>query len=181
MTNDKPLYASFITGVIAFLSLLLLGMSSCNPVKQVLKDESKKRQVWEQGVLSGWCVNDSVFVSDTTIVLDTLHSIDYSTDTVTVDNVKYIEKVSYRTVEKKITIHDTAIVKDNKQIELQGKLIDSQRAEMSQIYKDLKESEALEKQRRKERNKWRLYFFISIGAFGAWLLRKPILKLIKPL
>lgn len=165
--------------LIAFI--IALSMISCNPVKQVLKDESKKRQVWEQGALDGWCVNDSVFVSDTTIVLDTLHSIDYVSDTITVNNVRYVEKITYKTIEKKITIRDTTVVTDNSRIELQGRLIDQQRAEMNQLYKNLKESEALEKQRRKERNKWRLYFFISVTAFAAWLLRKPIFKLIKPL
>lgn len=181
MTNDKPLKFFGIIYGLAIILICIWLLSSCNPVKQVLKDESKKRQVWEQGSLDGWCANDSVFISDTTIILDTLHSIDYVSDTITVDNVKYIEKLSYKTIEKKITIRDTTVVTDNSRIKLQGELIDKQRAEMFQLSKNLKESEALEKQRRKERNKWRLYFFISVGAFAAWLLRKPIFKLIKPL
>jgi len=167
--------------LIPLLIGLILLFASCNPVKKVLRDESKMREVWNKGALEGWCVNDSVYVSDTTIVLDTLHSIDYVSDTITIDNVKYIEKLSYKTIEKKITIRDTTVVTDNSRIELQGKLIEHQKGEIKQLGINLKESEALTKQKRQERNKWRLYFFLAVFSFAAWILRKPIIKLIKPI
>lgn len=171
----------FILLLIPLALGLIVLFSSCNPVKKVLNDKSKMREVWQKGALAGWCVNDSIFTSDTTIVLDTLYSVDYKSDTVTVNDIKYIEKILYKTIDKKIIIRDTVVVTDNSRIELQSQLIDQQKKEIKQIGDNLKKSEAETKDRKRERNKWRLYFFLLLAGITAWFLRKPILKLIKPL
>ncbi len=158
-------------------ALCLLGMASCNPVKQVLKSEDKKRQVWEAGVLADWCVNDTAFVSDTTVLLDTLYNIEYKSDTVTVGDSVWIDRVEYRTISKTVTIRDTAVVRDNSLIDLQRKAIEVKDKEIKALYEKGKELEQDFKDMKHRRNKWRLYFFLLLAVITAFILRKPIIKL----
>lgn len=177
--TDKNVRVIFILTFVGILvALLLLG---CNPVKQVLKDENKMREVWEQGVLKDWCMNDSVYVSDTTILLDTLNVIETSTDTVTVNDTVRITRVDNKYITKTVTIRDTTIVTDRSkekllQIEV-SKLLDEQ----IKLKQDIVKLEAEKKAINKSKNKAWLFFWIVLAAFAGWMFRKPIMKLIKPL
>lgn len=153
------------------LALILTG---CNPVKRVLKDPFKTQQVFDEGVKLGWCVNDSVYVSDTTILLDTLHVIESTTDTLKVDSVVYITKTDYKTITKTVTIRDTTVVTDNSRISLLQKQLIKKDGEYVQKLHELNVSQAETKQAREDRNKWRLWFFLLLGAFVFYLFRKPL-------
>jgi len=65
------------------MSVVLLTLS-CNPVKRVLKDQTKFNQVAEEVIRRGYCVNDTIIE----IVTDTV----YKTDSVVVNTTKFVGK-----------------------------------------------------------------------------------------
>jgi len=109
------------------ISLLLLLLIGCNPVKQVLRDQNKLDQVARVVVAGGYCANDTTFVvkSDTTIQVDTLVQNDTTFQVETRNDTTYLTRLKYRDIIKSITIHDTikSVVVDNARLKLiQGDL-----------------------------------------------------------
>jgi hypothetical protein len=104
------------------ISLLLLLLIGCNPVKQVLRDQEKLEEVAKVVVKGGWCANDTTFVvkSDTLVEVDTLVRIDTLTDTYVMNDTTYITKWKTREITKSITIHDTikSFIVDNARVRL---------------------------------------------------------------
>lgn len=101
---------------------LILLFVSCNPVKQVLRDQDKLEQVAKVVVKGGWCANDTTFItkSDTLIEVDTLIRIDAETYTQIVNDTTYITKWKTREIIKSVTIHDTlkSFIVDNARVRL---------------------------------------------------------------
>jgi hypothetical protein len=104
------------------ISLLLILLVGCNPVKQVLKNQEMLEEVAKVVVKGGWCANDTTFVvkSDTLIEVDTLVRIDTLTDTYVLNDTTYIIKWKTRDITKSITIHDTikSFIVDNARVRL---------------------------------------------------------------
>ena len=104
------------------ISLLLLLFVSCNPVKQVLRDQEKLEAVAKVVVKGGWCANDTTFItkSDTLIEVDTLVRVDVETHTEIVNDTIYITNWKTRDIIKSITIHDTikSFIVDNARVRL---------------------------------------------------------------
>ena len=104
------------------ISLLLLLLIGCNPVKQVLRDQEKLEEVAKVVVKGGWCANDTTFItnSDTLLVIDTLVTIDTLTDTYILNDTIHIVKWRTRDITKSITIHDTikSFIVDNARVRL---------------------------------------------------------------
>ena len=104
------------------LLLLFLWVTSCNPVKQVLRDQDKLEEVAKVVVKGGWCANDTTFVvkSDTLVEVDTLVRIDTLTDTYVLNDTTYITKWKTRDIIKSVTIHDTikSFIVDNARVRL---------------------------------------------------------------
>ena len=102
--------------------LLLILFVSCNPVKQVLRDQEKLEEVAKVVVKGGWCANDTTFIttSDTLVEVDTLVRIDTLTDTYVLNDTTYITKWKTREITKKVTIHDTikSFIVDNARVRL---------------------------------------------------------------
>jgi hypothetical protein len=102
--------------------LLLILFVSCNPVKQVLRDQDKLEEVAKVVVKGGWCANDTTFIttSDTLVEVDTLIRIDTLTDTYVLNDTTYITKWKTREITKKVTIHDTikSFIVDNARVRL---------------------------------------------------------------
>lgn len=162
------------------LLTFILACISCNPVKKVLKDENKMREVWEKGVLKDWCVNDSVYVSDTTILLDTLNVIEASTDTVTVNDTVRITRIDNKYITKTVTIRDTTIVTDRSKEKLLQQEVSKLLDDQIKLKQDIVNIEAEKKAIKKSKNKAWLFFWILLAASLGWALRKPIMKLISP-
>ena len=104
------------------ISLLLLLLIGCNPVKQVLRDQDKLEEVAKVVVKGGWCANDTTFIttSDTLVELDTLVRIDTLTNTYVLNDTTYITKWKTREITKTLTIHDTikSFIVDNARVRL---------------------------------------------------------------
>ncbi len=104
------------------ISLLLLLLIGCNPVKQVLRDQDKLEEVAKVVVKGGWCANDTTFIvkSDTLIEFDTLVNIDIQVDTQKVNEFVYITNWKTRDIIKSVTIHDTikSFIVDNARVRL---------------------------------------------------------------
>jgi hypothetical protein len=104
------------------LLLLFLWVTSCNPVKQVLKNQEMLEEVAKVVVKGGWCANDTTFIvkSDTLVEVDTLVRIDTLTDTYVLNDTTYITKWKTREITKSITIHDTikSFIVDNARVRL---------------------------------------------------------------
>ena len=131
------------------ISLLLLLLIGCNPVKQVLRDQEKLEEVAKVVVKGGWCASDTTFVvkSDTLVEVDTLVRIDTLTDTYVLNDTTYITKWKTREITKSITIHDTikSYIVDNARVKLL-------QADLSKITKESEEH--------KQKATTRLYWFI---------------------
>jgi hypothetical protein len=101
---------------------LVLLFVSCNPVKQVLRDQDKLEQVAKVVVKGGWCANDTTFItkSDTLVKIDTFIRIDTQTDTKIINDSVYITKWKTRDIIKSTTIHDTlrSYIVDNARVRL---------------------------------------------------------------
>jgi hypothetical protein len=104
------------------ISLLLILLVGCNPVKQVLKNQEMLEEVAKVVVKGGWCANDTTFVvkSDTLVEVDTLVRIDTLTDTYVLNDTVYFTKWKTREITKSITIHDTikSFIVDNARVRL---------------------------------------------------------------
>lgn len=148
--------------------IAILGLS-CNPVKQVLKDKEKLDKVAEVVVRSGYCANDTIIKlkSDTTYHFDTLY--EPITDTIRLTKENYIQVPKYfqKTIVKTITIHDTikSVVVDNARLNaIRGDLTALQE-KYNNIHK-----------KAQSRLNWLILLLV---AFSLYLLRKPVIKLIK--
>jgi len=102
--------------------LFILIFISCNPVKQVLRDQEKLEEVAKVVVKGGWCANDTTFItkSDTLIDVDTLTYINTETQTQIINDTTYITKWKSRDIKTTITIHDTlrSYIVDNARVRL---------------------------------------------------------------
>ena len=100
----------------------IFWLLSCNPVKQVLRDQEKLEEVAKVVVKGGWCASDTTFIvkSDTLVEVDTLVRIDTLTDTYVLNDTTYITKWKTRDITKSITIHDTikSFIVDNARVRL---------------------------------------------------------------
>ena len=102
--------------------ILILLFVSCNPVKQVLRDQDKLEQVARVVVKGGWCANDTTFItkSDTLVEIDTFVNVKMQIDTQKVNEFVYITNWKTRDIIKSITIHDTlkSYIVDNARVRL---------------------------------------------------------------
>jgi hypothetical protein len=108
--------------LIAIFLFLILWLFSCNPVKQVLRDQNKLDQVAKVVVAGGYCANDTTFIvkSDTTIQVDTLVQNDTTIQVETRNDTTFLTRLKYRDIIKSITIHDTikSVIVDNARLNL---------------------------------------------------------------
>jgi len=152
------------------LSILLLFLIACNPVKQVLKDKDKLDKVAEVVVKSGYCANDTTIItkSDTTIQYDTSYLTDTLIDLRTIKDTQYVT-LPKKVITRTITIRDTVtnVVVDGARVLLLEK-------ELTKANEDLQEWKALAKAR-----SWYLFWIILFTII--YLLRKPLLKLCLPM
>jgi len=98
----------------------MLLLFSCNPVKMVLKDQTKSRKVWDEGIKRGICSNDTIviFTTDTIVSYDTIMTVKLDSmlihDTLVFWEAKFYDIVKTKQVIKEIT--NTII--DSSQIKL---------------------------------------------------------------
>jgi hypothetical protein len=142
--------------------LLILLLVSCNPVKQVLRDTEKLKQVAEVVVRSGFCANDTTFItkSDTLVEIDTLIDVDIRIDTQKVNEFVYVTKWKTRDIVKSISIHDT----------IKSFIVDNARVRLLQTDSARLSNEVIEwKGKAKRRQLW---IFLLIGMIGAYFYIK---------
>lgn len=104
------------------LFFVVLWLVSCNPVKQVLRDQDKLEEVAKVVIKGGWCANDTTFIvkSDTTTVIDTLVEIYPDVEIRTVNDTTYVTEYKTKTINKTLTIRDTikSFIVDNARVRL---------------------------------------------------------------
>ena len=147
------------------LLLVYLWVTSCNPVKQVLRDQEKLEEVAKVVVKGGWCANDTTFIttSDTLVQIDTLEKVDTITDTYVFNDTTYITRWKTREITKNITIHDTikSFIVDNARV----KLLQADSARLSVEVGEWKH-------KANTRLSWLISLLIIIGVFIYLKLRK---------
>ena len=89
-----------------FLVLLIL-VSSCNPVKQVLNNPARFEVIKDEVIKRGYCLNDTsfIFITDTTEVHDTTTMV--YVDTATIRDSVYFWETKFQTITKTRTIRDS--------------------------------------------------------------------------
>ena len=151
--------------LIAIFLFLILWLFSCNPVKQVLRDQNKLDQVAKVVVAGGYCANDTTFIvkSDTTIQVDTLVRIDTLTDTYVLNDTTYITKWKTRDILKSVIIHDT----------IKSVVVDNSRLNLIQADLAASNAKAIEWERKAERRAgWLIILILAIAGFIYLKLRK---------
>ena len=152
------------------LSILLLFLIACNPVKQVLKDKEKLDKVAEVVVKSGYCANDTTIItkSDTTIQYDTSYLTDTLIDLRTIKDTQYVN-LPKKVITRTITIRDTItnVVVDGARVLLLEKDVNKYKTEAAE-WKELAKA------------RWWYLFWIILFSV-VYLLRKPILRICLPM
>ena len=138
--------------------LVLLILSSCNPVRKVLNDPAKFAVLKDTVLARGYCVNDTsfIYISDTLEITDTLYEV--MTDTLVINDSVVFWDTKYKTILKTRTIRDSII----------SVVVDSARVMV------LKKELNLEREKAKENKSWKKMFFWAIGcalAFFALLFK----------
>lgn len=116
----------FLIALILFITIL--WVTSCNPVKQVLRDKAKLDEVAKEVIKAGYCANDTTIIikSDTLVKIDTLTILEEKPFIEVINDTVYITKWRTNTITKTLTIRDTikATVVDNARVTiLQNELI----------------------------------------------------------
>ena len=127
--------------------LVLLILSSCNPVRKVLNDPAKFAVIKDTVLARGYCANDTsfIYISDTLEVTDTLYEV--MTDTLVINDSLVFWDTKYKTILKTRTIRDSII----------SVVVDSARVMV--LRKELN----LEREKAKENKSWKKMFFWAIG------------------
>ena len=135
-----------------FLALLIL--SSCNPVRQVLKDPGKFAIIKDTVLAMGYCANDTSFlyITDTLEVTDTLYEV--LTDTLVINDSLVFWDVKYKTIQRTIKIRDSI-----KSVVIDSSMVGVLRKELW-----------YEKEKSKENKGWKKMFFIGMGSALAFFL-----------
>jgi len=145
--------------------ILILLFVSCNPVKQVLRDQEKLEEVAKVVVKGGWCANDTTYITktDTIVEVDTLIEIQKDLEVVTFNDTTYFTKWKTKTITKSITIRDT----------LKSYIVDNARVRLLQTDSARLSSEVIEwKAKAKKRQLW-IFFILAIIA-GALYIKSKI-------
>jgi len=142
--------------------LLLILLIGCNPVKQVLRDKDKLEQVARVVIASGWCANDTTFItkSDTLVEFDTLINVKLEVDTQKVNEFVYITNWKTRDIIKSVTIHDT----------LKSYIVDNARVRLLQTDSARLSNEVITWEGKAKKRQ--LWIFLLIGVIGAYFYIK---------
>ena len=133
--------------------LVLLILSSCNPVRKVLNDPAKFAVIKDTVIARGYCANDTsiIYISDTLEVTDTLYEV--MTDTLVINDSVVFWDVKYKTILK------TQIIRDS----IKSVIVDSARVMV------LKKELNLEREKAKQNKSWKKMFFWAIGCALAFI------------
>jgi len=142
--------------------LFILLFISCNPVKQVLRDQDKLEQVAKVVVAGGWCANDTTFItkSDTLIEVDTIINVDIQIDTQKINNDVYITRWKTKEITKTLTIRDT----------LRSYIVDNARVRLLQTDSARLSNESIEWKGKARRRQ--LWIFLLLGIVGLYFYLK---------
>ena len=137
----------------AFL-VLLIALSSCNPIKKVLNNPAKFAIVKDTVLARGYCVNDTSFlyITDTLEVTDTLYEV--MTDTLVINDSLVFWDVKFKTIQRTIRIRDS----------IKSVVVDS--AMVGVLRKEL----LIEKEKSKENKQWKRMFMWAVGSAIAFFL-----------
>ena len=133
--------------------LVLLILSSCNPVRKVLNDPAKFAVIKDTVLARGYCANDTsfVYISDTLETIDTLYEV--LVDTLVINDSVVFWETKFHTITKNRTIRDT----------IKAVIVDS--AMVGVLRKEL----WMEKEKAKENKSWKKMFFWAIGCALAFI------------
>ena len=155
-----------------FLVILLI-LSSCNPVRQLNRAEAR---LAEAGRLPAICadrfpIKDTTYIKDTLIRIDTLLSGEYIFDTLRVNDTLY--KIEYKPLEIIKTKLLTKVIKveDRAKVEALSTRVSQLEANRGTLISELADYKA----KAKSRLNWLILLLIAISVR---LLYKPIKKLI---
>lgn len=176
MKKDLPAKIILLFTFCGIAIALVILFGSCNPVKQVLKDEAKIKKVFDEGVRKGWCVNDTLTKSDTTFLLDTLYMLETKSDTVRKNDTVYITNVKDRVIEKKMFVHDTAYITDKALINLLNDDILKLKNEKADLKNVIADQKNIIQDLKKDKRKAWFYFWGLVGLLVLIILVKVFWK-----
>lgn len=169
--------------------VLILIMASCNPVKQVLKDQEKFDQVAEEVIRRGYCVNDTITVTEVkdsiiykdsiTVVTEKVPCKDFDT-TIGRARIRVSSGVLYYTFKDSIVYRTRTIketVRDRSLEDILSKDIIKLQDSLKQARFDKKECASDLKATKREARNDRVKLWLIIVALGTFAFRKQILSL----
>jgi len=155
--------------IINFLFLLLI-LASCNPQKKLFKalDELQKHPIES----AKYCA-DKYPVKDTTIYrdsvkFDTLYMGEYVFDTTVVKDTVYITKTVPKYITKTVTQVKEVLRENTARVEQLRLQYEKCEQKYQALFLDYEKSVKQGFDYRKQRDKMRLWFWILVGAIGAY-------------
>jgi hypothetical protein len=156
-----------------FLVILLI-LSSCNPVRQLNRAEARLAQA---GRLPAICaerypIKDTTYIKDTLVKIDTFLSGEYIFDTLRVNDTLY--QIEYKPLEiiKTKTLTKVVKVEDRAKVEALSVRVSQLEANRGTLISEVAEYKA----KAKSRLNWLILVLCGILGFT---IRKPLIKLVK--
>ena len=173
--------------VLTFIVLLILSgliglLSGC------MTPEKAKAFLVDKGKLAEICadtypVKTEYIKGDSTVVFDTLHvGNDPVFDTlITLDTVYITKTLPGKVIQKTIRVTDTVVKENTARVEQYRKEAVSEQVAKEKAQSERDGLKADVKVLKKQRNKWRLWFFLLLSSVIIYKFRGTIFKLIKPI
>jgi hypothetical protein len=149
--------------------LLLVAFASCNPAKKATKYMRDHPEVNAPVCADQFPIREVTLPGDTVTVTDTLETFEVLVDTLRVADTLYITRTTQpKIIRETRTVVDTVIRENTARI---GELLvtvrdrdETIKSRDDKITKQGKDNDDL----RTARNRWRLYFFLLLGAVGVY-------------
>ena len=157
---------TFVILMLAVCAFVLISLGGCMTAEKATAYLKKKDKL-DDACAENYPVKDSIIKGDTVVTTDTLTEFEIYIDTTVVKDTVYITRMMpSKIITKTIRLTDTVIRRDNaRENVLQDQVRDCTDLQLQLIAKNTALEEKVSDMTAK-RNKWRLWFWILVGAIG---------------
>lgn len=151
---------------------IILFFVSCNPVKRAIRTFDENKPEAAEYCADRFPVKDSLIKGDTVTTIDTAYEMLFITDTVTTKDTVRITITKPVTVTKTRVITDTVVRENTARVTALNNQVEACQVTVNERDLRITRLQADYDGMKERRNKWRLWFWIAVGAVGAYTALK---------